>query len=319
LLPNQIVGEIENELNLEKWFQKGGPGSGHWGHRGRKGKRGGSAPSRGLAKLSAPVGNAGVEGNRGVDKLLTDTLFPGEEVVTKPKPGDWEYATTNERAKLKAQVARDLSEVSGVTEQEAADFVRQWAHSSNDNDMRSLAVQQDAAKEFGLKTSEFTQGKIDNMKEYRQKQLKRLEEGYTIEQLGVRWASVNPLMESDKQRALLRSMYNETQAELKARGIKEVRLYRGARLPDDGKWPDRIGGAIPVETNAVESWSVSARVARNFATPQSGGDIGVVFVTVVPANRILSTPATGFGCLREGEVVVLGGIDGDNARVAGIR
>lgn len=42
----QIIERIEQELNLERWYAKGGPGSGHWGHKGRKGKRGGSARGR---------------------------------------------------------------------------------------------------------------------------------------------------------------------------------------------------------------------------------------------------------------------------------
>lgn len=47
-----IIDDIEQELNLPKWFEKGGPGSGHWGHAGRPGKRGGSAPSKkGEAKV----------------------------------------------------------------------------------------------------------------------------------------------------------------------------------------------------------------------------------------------------------------------------
>lgn len=42
----QIIEGIEDELDIDKWFAKGGPGSGHWGHGGRKGKRGGSVSSR---------------------------------------------------------------------------------------------------------------------------------------------------------------------------------------------------------------------------------------------------------------------------------
>jgi hypothetical protein len=263
----------------------------------------------------------------------------------------WKFTTMEERSELKAQVARDLSEASGVTEQEASDFVRQWAHSSNDEDMRSLAIQQDAAKEFGLKTSDFTQSKVDPLKEkaaqsqFKQEQeaeyFKFKQSGATASELSAMekqqdavWAKrypdvdvgymptpgygeypkLMPLMESDRQRAILRSMYNETQAELKSRGIKEVRLYRGVDLTRADADGLSKGVGVLIGTNALESWSVDAEVASAFA--QVGpGRVGIVFEAVVPIERILSTPATGFGCLKEGEVIVLGGVDGDGGSV----
>jgi hypothetical protein len=256
----------------------------------------------------------------------------------------WEHANVEERSKLKAQVARDLSEASGVTEQEAADFVSQWAHSSNDDDMRSLAIQQDAAKEFGLKTSEFTQSKIDNAKRNTEYDIMDAEEAWTVagedmlkrsypgktrtqaiaaaKEEAKNLPKNNPLMESNKQRAILRTMYNETQAELKSRGITEVRLSRGVSFPKEqaAYWEEQKGQSVVIGTNALESWSVSRLVAGMFAGSgakgQATGDVGVVLETVVPAERILSTPATGFGCLTEGEVIVLGGIGGDTAHVS---
>ena len=311
----QIISGIEGELNLEKWFQKGGPGSGHHGHKGRKGKRGGSLPSKGVAahKLSAPVGDIGVVGNQGIGDWMSKAVKrPGHE---------WEDASQVDRAELKAQVARDLAEASGVTEQEAADFVRQWAHSSNGNDMRSLAIQQDAAKEFGTKISEFTQGQINARDTLKEKTIQKLvADGETPEmatKLVGAAVSFHPLMESDRQRALLRAMYNETQAELKARGIKEVRLSRGIGFPIEQTkyWEGQKGKSVSIETNTLESWSVSRMVAGMFAGAGAGGkskgDIGVVLEAVVPAERILSMPATGFGCLTEGEVIILGGVEGD--------
>ena len=333
-----IIQSVNEELNLERWFEMGGKGSGHWRHRGRKGKRGGSAPSKGMAgkKLSAPMGElktyedmqARIRANKGnveLGNLIND--FEGMN--------PWMHANEEERSNLKAKVARDLAAASGVTEQEASDFVQQWAHSSNDNDMRSLAVQQDAAKEFGVELSDFTKEKIratNAETERRQKSAQKFVSDLSEEQLSKHypgktrqqvakdvaaqtWHKGAPLMESNKQRAVLRSMYNETQAELKSRGITKVRLSRGVKLPrDEGL---KTGDTISLQTNSLESWSISEDVANQFA---SSGYLamGVTFEAVVPAERILSIPATGFGCLTEGEVVMLGGVDGDIAEVKGV-
>ena len=302
-LQSRIQSDIEGELSLGRWFEMGGKGSGHFGHRGRKGKRGGSAPSKGVGKLSAPTGEAGVSGTEQVSFWMSAAAMSA-----------WSKADDAHRVRLKREVARDLAAASGVTEREAADFVRQWAQSSNGDDMRSLAIQQDAAKEFGVKTSEFTQGRV----KARGDQLKKDTEYFAtrggIPKDSTIWMKSQSLMESDKQRAVLRAMYNETQAELKARGITEVRLYRGVVLNDiDYKRVESAGFAnVPMDTNAIESWSVSVMTAGVFAR---GRPTGVVFATVVPAERILATPATGFGCLTEGEIIVLGGIDGDRGDI----
>lgn len=339
-LQSQIQSKIEKELNLGKWVLMGSRRSGHWGHKGRPGKRGGSARSKGKGlaskKLTAPSEPSYTILGKNIYDPAQEKLgdWMSENVLAT-----WETATEKERSELKAQVARDLAAASGVTEQEAADFVEQWAHSSNDDDMRSLAIQQDAAKEFGVELSNFTKGKIDAVETEDPIALggKPVMPGSPIIVMpdgSTRMpGQYNPLMESDKQRAILRSMYNETQAELKARGITEVRLYRGVgmeHLPDPSLtppewdipsnvelgWSDFEGRAVPIATNAIESWSIGNDIATNFAQQASHfNPSALVLEAVIPAERILCTPATGFGCLTEGEVIVLGGISGDQAYI----
>lgn len=230
-------------------------------------------------------------------------------------PRSWSGATSEERAELKAKVARDLSKATGVPEEDCAKFVEQWAYSSNDDDMRSLAIQQDAAKEFGVGLSDFTRGKVGKTEKYTKEIESLRRQGWTEEQIRttIAWEKSRPLMEPDKQRALLRAMYDKTQTELKTRGITEVKLYRGVKLESK---PGNIGDAVGIETNALESWSIGVNVAADFAKK---GKVRTIFETVVPAERILSTPATGFGCLTEGEVVVLGGVEGDVANIAFVK
>ena len=85
-------------------------------------------------------------------------------------------------------------------------------------------------------------------------------------------------------------MYDNTQALLKTKGITEIVLHRGM-----GKHE-----ALQKEvlSNAMQSWSTSESVAEGFGQVQSA---------VVPITRVLSTPFTGFGCLKEEEFVLVGG------------
>ena len=89
-------------------------------------------------------------------------------------------------------------------------------------------------------------------------------------------------------KSLGREMYATTQSWLADRGISSVQLYR-------------VGGQS--EDRAFSSWSVDRGGVR--------WETGKEFVTaIVPANHILSTPATGFGVWGEGEVVVLSRVPG---------
>jgi len=110
-------------------------------------------------------------------------------------------------------------------------------------------------------------------------------------------------------------MYDETQQRLIADGVPEtVRLYRGVSfdLGDEPAWTH--DGIVDVGTNAMSSWSVDGTTARNFAYGGKGKR-GFVLMMDVPRSRILSTARTGFGCLPEGEFVVLGN-NADTAKVS---
>ena len=92
-------------------------------------------------------------------------------------------------------------------------------------------------------------------------------------------------------RAVIRTMYKRTQADLAARGIKSVVLVRGS-------WEyDGREGTFKAYHQPISSWSINSDEARTF---------GPTVATRVPASWILSTPRTGFGCLNEYEAVVIG-------------
>ena len=105
--------------------------------------------------------------------------------------------------------------------------------------------------------------------------------------------------------ALLNSMYRQTQDHLREQGIKTMTVYRGV-ITDDLNGISK-GTTVKLNGNAMESWTVHPIVARDFAGGSRGN--GRILAMEVPASRILSTPKTGFGCVSEFEVVVLGGKD----------
>ena len=186
-----------------------------------------------------------------------------------------------------------------------SDFIHTWASTSNDENPRSLAVQEAARLEFGL--DDVHEWEIDP-EHWGEIMMPKLEE----ERANI------PLY-----RRLLRAQYDETQQWLRDHGITEIVLHRGmAWEPDDPvpgwRFADGTSGAedegppLSVEGDDVRmrplsAWSVKRTEAQEFA---SRGDNGILLSTVFPAELIFSTPRTGFGCLPEYEFVVLAPAEG---------
>jgi len=122
----------------------GGPGSGHHGHSGRKGKRGGSAPSRG--NMSPTVG--------GADKAAVGFL----------DRGDVDPMNTGGAGKVKDSIVQELADRTGLPYEDVNEVIKQWAHSANDEDYRSLSLQEAISEEFGVPLSSWQQERSAAMK-----------------------------------------------------------------------------------------------------------------------------------------------------------
>jgi hypothetical protein len=175
-----------------------------------------------------------------------------------------------------------------MREAAVAGLVHQWAMTSNDTDYKSLAMQESAVTEFGLtKTSDWV--RADEVPRGVSKE---------VEQNG------------DYYRAFLRAQYDETQQQLKDAGITELHLFRGKDAQTDRESAVARGHGTGEETTALRpmsSWTTDLGTAQSFS---GGGSLEpVVLTATVPADRVLSTPSSGFGCFNENEVVVLGGTD----------
>lgn len=111
-----------------------------------------------------------------------------------------------------------------------------------------------------------------------------------------------PVFGDDFIKANLQAMYDNTQEQFTGSGLSpddELTLFRGINI-DLGNV--ELGDVVKYKGNAAESWSFSAETAKRFGQ--------AVLMSKVKVRNILSTFASGFGCMNEQEVVVLGGEEG---------
>ena len=104
------------------------------------------------------------------------------------------------------------------------------------------------------------------------------------------------------QKKFAQAMYNITQDELTTVAFKPgdtVRLFRGFDTgPNEPKleWVPTADSNVGYYGNAIESWSASIDVAKNFGN--------TVLAMDVPIENVIGTCKTGFGCLTEAEFVI---------------
>jgi hypothetical protein len=167
-------------------------------------------------------------------------------------------------------------------------LVQDWATTSGDNYPPSLAIQESAVKEFGLKATAGMKISVGNIG------------GGT----NLNDEADNAKMTAEVSRlvgnyghvyqAFLRAQYTATQEFLKGHEIASVDVYRG--MAGEPKQT-----ATGTEMRPLSSNSVSLTEAERFP--------GKIYTATIPAERVLSIPTTGNGCLGEREVVSLGGSD----------
>jgi len=243
------------------------------------------------------MGRAPIGSDRSTD-ILNQWLGAGK---------NWRDATGAERAAIKDELVKSIAARSGASYEDVNKFVKQWSISSNDFDMRSLAIQQAAADEFGVSLSEFSAGKIKELEAAFAEELEFFPREYILETR----PQFSALLPNDVQQEVLRSMYDYTQEQLAEAGFGPgdvIRLRRGVGLPDSVVQDWGTGDDVDVVGNVLESWSVGEDVAEDFArrSGRKRGQSGIVFEMDVPVELIVGTARTGFGALPEGEFVIQG-------------
>lgn len=327
---------------------KGGAGSGHHGHKGRPGEIGGSVPDIGVGQpitkgegstksytpktplgiiaQPTPVYEYNVNGRTvvGYDypesekmhQLMSEARnvydrYGHLEGTQDLYGGLWHQASAADRSAVKQEIEGELSERSGVLDGKINELMAQWADTSNDTDLRSLSIQKAASEEFGVKMSKWQQESLDKAQQGKESAAK----------MGLTRPKYQQIIDDGSQRAVLRAMYENTQARLAKAGFKpndEVYLYRGVIYDKDVR--QNTGDVVNYHGNAMDSWSIARGVADTFASTdyKGTGVKGIIYGMKIPVRNIISTARTGNGCLTEGEVIVLGGsMNGNQATVVG--
>ena len=210
-----------------------------------------------------------------------------------------EFVEKEQAGGVKDLICQNLSKASGFEYEEVNEAIGNWASSSNDNNYGALTMQRDAAELFGTELTSWQKQNLNLAED-------AMKSNPTFTNFQLPWNDKSNVSEQNKK--FLTAMYEQTQADFKAKGITEVTLYRGVTLDNRLVNNFATGETIRLENNALESWSINPRVAREFAYP---GDVsfGIVLKSTIPVEKILSNARTGYGCLGEHEFVIIGGKD----------
>lgn len=167
-------------------------------------------------------------------------------------------------------------------------MIRNWAGTSGDNDLTAVQLQLATQREFGI---------VDAVTSH----------------FGATWTEALDTMtpgglDDRALRAFIRAMYNRTQRELERQGFEYVTVMRGMRMRNPSAELNAIRGLgeATIDLQPASSFSSDIYFARSFATTADYNS-GICMVTRVHRSQVLSTAHTGFGCMSEHEVVLLGG------------
>lgn len=251
------------------------------------------------AAAGQPVGNTFVD-RFGKSEAPNTNDASVMDLVNKADYYAW-HNFDYEATALKHQVATNLSQGAKIDYAEASDSVHMWAISANDSNVNSLNMQRVAGEIFGANFTGWQKQNYDSIVTFNKHSV----------------GSRNTILSDDETKSFLKTMYQQTQAELKAAGIKEVVVYRGVAIDENAavNYKNAMrGDKIKIEMNAMSSWSTKKEIADGFGYINNNR---FVFAIKVPASRVMATAHTGFGCYSEREYVLLGDPAGDMVSIVG--
>lgn len=178
-------------------------------------------------------------------------------------------------------------------------LVHAWAITSADTNAKSQCVQRAVRDEFGLQGCWDSMSSVDYTRIEDNEEDARKAFSALVDHTYSRYAPAF--------RAFVRAQYDETQAFLKQKGYSKIVLYRG--VANASKYVDiSPGSTSPLPTQVIlQPQSAFTTAPYNAVSFASDNSHGVVYRTVLPVERCISTAMSGVGCYNEHEVTVLGG------------
>jgi hypothetical protein len=159
-------------------------------------------------------------------------------------------------------------------------MVDAWAGASGKGSPKSIGIQRAIEDEFGIKGAAYRHFSNEE-KLHKQR--------------------VETIRRSKAVRAMIRAQYEETQDQLAKLGISKLTVVRGYSSTSK---VDPTGSEQGVRLQPASSFSLDRGIANAF----SGDALQKRLATAtIPAKRVLSTCLTGFGCMNEQEITILGG------------
>ena len=199
-----------------------------------------------------------------------------------------------------------------VYERVADGMMGDWSSTSGDSFAPAVATQLAAVKALGL-----PQESADAISERYEAQSGRFDRLRSPgEPTGMELLARAQKSDGGTREIVIKAMYDQTQEQLAAAGIKEITLYRGLTFSEAevGGLPEfmRKGGEGEAVSQPLSSWSADRSVAHSFANfsyTDTGekGVHGVILAATFPAERIVATPRTGMGALSEYEFLTASG------------
>ncbi|ROR42973.1 hypothetical protein [Kitasatospora cineracea] len=203
---------------------------------------------------------------------------PATGLVHMAEPGS--TAAGSSARQIDADRARGLLRRDAVNR-----VVSTWAVTSNDEDAPALALQDAAREHFGLQP---------------------VADWPMVDQIAQQTAEHRADFGAGQQ-AMLTAMWNRTQTHLAEAQLGYLTVWRGIATPDGrppAEWAADGDTLADPPMRPLSAFSLDPDIAYGFATAEGPG---IVISGIVPAARVIATPATGLGCLDESEVVILAG------------
>jgi hypothetical protein len=245
----------------------GGEGSGNWEHAGRPGEVGGSSPG-GKSSERIAIENAMMGEMTDVAKEIGKPQLVGG--LKWPSQSGYEI-----RGLMKARVVK-----------ENAKEMAKELKNENPADLEKRAQQ--IVDQWANTSGDHSNRAVGQQEVVRQ--AFGLHED-TMSHMGAKPAATDHI-----DVAYLHAEYIRTQQFLKDSKVEYVTVYRG----QGGLPSGHTSGELDVTMQPASSWSTSFKTSKTFASSH-------MMAVRVPAARVLSTAATGRGCLNESEVLLIGG------------